>query len=58
MIQVNGKLRDTIEVAAGISEDEAKKLALESSRALQWHAGKEIEKVIFVPDKLVNIVAK
>ncbi|HCP08200.1 MAG TPA: leucine--tRNA ligase, partial [Candidatus Moranbacteria bacterium] len=56
VVQVNGKVRDTIEVLAGISEDEAKKLAILSEKAGKFIEGKEIKKIIFVPGKLINIV--
>jgi len=56
VIQVNGKLRDRIKVSADISEEEATKLAMESEKAKQHISGKEIKKVIFVKNKLVNIV--
>lgn len=55
-IQVNGKLRDTIEVSANIGEDEAKKLALASEKVKTSMQGKEPKKVIYVPRKIVNIV--
>ncbi|MCK4592669.1 class I tRNA ligase family protein, partial [Candidatus Parcubacteria bacterium] len=46
VIQINGKLRDQIKVPADISEDEAKKLALESEKIKKWIEGKEIKKII------------
>ncbi len=55
-VQINGKLRDTLEVAADISEDEAKKVALESEKVQKWLEGKEPKKVIYVKGKLVSIV--
>jgi leucyl-tRNA synthetase len=58
VLQVNGKIRDTIEVDADISEKEAKKLALESEKIKKWTDEKEVIKVIFVKNKLVNIVIK
>ena len=58
VVQVNGRLRDRIEVPASITEDEAKKIALESERVRAHTAGKEIAKVIYVPGRLVNIVAR
>ncbi len=58
IVQVNGKLRDRIEVEAGIGEEEAKKLALESKKVQKYIQGKEIKKVIFAAGKLVNIVVK
>jgi len=56
VIQVNGKIRDTIEVSADISEEEAKKIALDCEKIKKWLEEKEIKKVIFVKGKLVNIV--
>jgi len=51
-------VRDMIEVSADISEEEAKKIALESDKIKKWLEGKEIKKIIFVKGKLVNIVVK
>jgi leucyl-tRNA synthetase len=56
VIQVNGKVRDKIEVEADISEEKAKELALSCEKIKKWIEGKEIKKVIFVPGKLINIV--
>lgn len=56
IIQVNGKVRDTIEVAADISEDEAKKTVLQRDTVKKWIEGKEIKKIIFVGGKILNIV--
>ena len=57
LIQVNGKLRDKIKTVADISEDEVKKLALTSEKIQKEILGKEIKKVIFVKNRLVNIVS-
>ncbi len=56
IIQVNGKVRDKIEVEADVSEEKAKKLAISRQKVQNWIEGKEIKKVIFVPGKLINIV--
>ncbi len=57
IVQVNGRLRDRIQVSVSITEDEAKDLAL-ASENVQRHIGdKGPRKVIYVPGKLVNIVA-
>lgn len=56
MVQINGKVRDKIEVTAGISQKEAEKIAMKSEKIKSWISGKEIKKVIFVPNKLINIV--
>ncbi len=56
VIQINGKVRDTVEVPADIAKDDALKLAKESERVAKWLEGGEIRKEIFVPGKLVNLV--
>ena len=56
VIQVNGKVRDKIMVAAGIAEDDAKEKALTSEKVQKFIDGKEVRKVIFVQGKLVSIV--
>ena len=58
VVQVNGRLRDRIEVPADISEDDAKTRALESDRVAAHTEGKQVRRVIYVPGRLVNIVAK
>ncbi len=58
VVQVNGKLRDMIEVPADISEDEAKEKAMKSDKVKKWVDGKKIIKIIFVKSKLLNIVVK
>ena len=55
-VQVNGRLRGTLKVAAGTGEDEAVKLAQADPGIAAHLTGKKILKKIFVPDKLVNIV--
>jgi leucyl-tRNA synthetase len=56
VIQVNGKVRDRINVPVGISDEEAQKLAISSSAVQKLLGGKPPRKVIVVPGKLVNIV--
>lgn len=56
VVQVNGKVRDRIQVAAGIDEEEAKRVALESAQVRRHLEGQQIRRVIYVPGKLVNIV--
>ena len=57
IIQINGKVRDRLDVPAGIAAEEAKALALQSERVALYLEGKEPRKVIYVPGRLVNIVA-
>jgi len=56
VVQVSGKLRDTIGAPFGISEKQAKELALESEKIQKWLKNKKIKKTIFVKDKLINFV--
>lgn len=56
VIQINGKLRDRITVPASYGEEEIRDWALKSERVKKYTEGREIRKVIFVPQKLVNIV--
>ncbi|MBA3412335.1 MAG: leucine--tRNA ligase [Actinobacteria bacterium] len=56
VIQVNGKVRDRIEVAAGLSDDELAERAKASPRVQAHLDGKTIRQVVVVPRKLVNLV--
>jgi len=58
VVQVNGKLRATLEVAADISEADALAAGRGNDNVKKWLEGKEIIKTIFVPGKLLNIVVK
>ncbi|RND54533.1 leucine--tRNA ligase [Lacticaseibacillus paracasei] len=58
MIQVNGKLRGSITADVNESDDEIKQAALENDNVQKFTAGKDIKKIIVVPRKIVNIVAK
>jgi leucyl-tRNA synthetase len=57
-VQVNGKLRAHLHVASGAPQSELEKLALKLNKVQPFLNGKQIVKVVVVPDKLVNIVAK
>jgi leucyl-tRNA synthetase len=56
VVQINGKLRDRIEVRADITEEAAKELALSSERVRPHVEGREIRKSVYVPGRLVNLV--
>ncbi|MCD4761587.1 class I tRNA ligase family protein, partial [bacterium] len=58
VVQVNGKVRDIVEIDADIEEDEAKKIAQDSEKIKKWLENKRIVKIIFVKGKLINIVIK
>ena len=56
IIQINGKMRDKILISKGISQKEAEKTILSREKIKNLVADKKIKKVIFVPDRLINIV--
>lgn len=56
-VQVNGKLRGTIEVAVNVAKEEAERLALAEPNVIKYLEGLSVRKVIVVPGKIVNIVA-
>jgi leucyl-tRNA synthetase len=56
IIQINGKVRDKIEVSSDITENEAKKIAFGQEKIKKRLLEKEIKKTIFIPQKLLNIV--
>ena len=58
VVQINGKVRDKIEVSSEASKEELEKTALESGKIKELTLGKQIIKVITVPNRLVNIVIK
>ena len=56
VVQINGKLRATIRVPAGITEDDAKVAAFADQNVKKYLEGQSIKKTIFVGGKLINIV--
>jgi leucyl-tRNA synthetase len=56
VIQVNGKVRDKVIVPASIGEAEAKELALGRDRIRAYINGKKVERLIYVPKRVVNVV--
>src|SRR4030066_1421723 len=58
VLQVNGKLRDRIDLPLGTPAEEIKKHALSSEKMKNYTEGKKILKEIVIPNKLVNIVVK
>jgi len=56
MVQVNGKLRSKVSVAADAAKDVIEALALADDNVQKFIDGKEIRKVIVVPGRLINIV--
>jgi len=58
VVQINGKLRASVELPFGVSEEVARATIMENDVIKKWLEDKEIVKVIFVPNKLMNIVIK
>ena len=58
VVQVDGKVRDRLTVAAGVSEDAARSAALASEKVQERLRGREVVKVIVVPGRLVSIVTR
>jgi len=58
VIQINGKIKDRIDVPKGLDEKELEKIALENEKVKAAISNKIINKIITVKDKLVNIVVK
>jgi leucyl-tRNA synthetase len=58
VVQVNGKVRDRVEVPVGVDEAMARSLALVTDGAKRHTTGKQVVKVIVVPGRLVNIVVR
>lgn len=55
-MQVDGKLRDRLTVAAGLSEKDSENAALASEKVKAAIGGRKITRVVVVPDRIVSIV--
>ena len=58
VVQVNGRLRDRLKVPVDIAEEEAKRLALASPKVQNYINHKRVDRTIYVPGRLVNVVVK
>jgi leucyl-tRNA synthetase len=58
IVQVNGKVRDRVQVPVNVDEETARSLALGTEGARRHTQGKQVIKVIVVPGRLVNIVVR
>jgi len=56
VIQVNGKVRDRMMISADSSREEMEEQALQQDKIQEYIDGREVKKVIVVPEKLVNVV--
>jgi leucyl-tRNA synthetase len=56
VIQVDGRVRDRVEVPAGLSAERARELALQSEKVARLLDGRQVIDAIYVPDRLINLV--
>jgi leucyl-tRNA synthetase len=56
VVQVNGRVRDKLNVAPNTAKEKLEEMALASDNVQKWMNGKQVRKVVVVADKLVNIV--
>jgi leucyl-tRNA synthetase len=56
VVQVNGKLRDRITVRKDLENQALEKLALAAPKVKESTAGKTVQKIVIVPNRVVNIV--
>jgi leucyl-tRNA synthetase len=58
VVQVDGRLRDRIEMPAGIDEPAAREQALRSQNVLRAVNGRRVQRAVYVPDRLINLVTE
>ncbi len=56
VVQINGKVRDKLEISRDISKEEIEKMALTNEKIQKYLGGKPADKIIYVPNKILNIV--
>jgi leucyl-tRNA synthetase len=58
VVQVNGKVRSRVQVPFGTAQKEVERLARADAKVHAFLEGRQVVKVVFVPDRLLNIVVK
>ncbi|MFQ5860233.1 MAG: class I tRNA ligase family protein, partial [Dehalococcoidia bacterium] len=58
VVQVDGRVRDKLEVPADVAEEEAKRLALASPRVQAHLNNRPVKRLVYVPGRLVNLVTR
>ncbi len=58
VLQVNGKVRGSVQVSVDMSEEKLKEIAFDDERIKKWVENKDIEKAVVIKNKLINIVTK
>ena len=57
-MQVDGRLRDRVEMPAGIDEASAQEQALRSEKVRRAVGDRPVQRAVYVPDRLINLVTK
>jgi leucyl-tRNA synthetase len=55
-VSINGKMRTTITISLDATQDEVEKIALDNEIVQKWIGGKTPKKIIYVRNKMVNVV--
>jgi leucyl-tRNA synthetase len=58
VVQVDGKVRGRLTVEKGMAEERVRALALDDARVRPWVSGRTVDRVVIVPDRLVNVVTR
>jgi len=58
VLQVDGKVRDRVQVPAGLTDADAKSLAMSNEKVRKFMDGRQVADVVVVPGRLVNVVTK
>ena len=58
VVQINGKIKEKLEIAGDLSKEDMEKVVMENEKVKELTEGKNVVKVIAVPNKLINIVIK
>jgi leucyl-tRNA synthetase len=56
-VQINGKVRDTVDLPRDCPEEDARAAALDSPNVIRMLEGRAVRKVIIVPNRIINVVA-
>ena len=56
IISVNGKVRGKMEMKSGLGQQGVEKMVMQAEKIKPWLEGKQIKKIVFVPNKLINFV--
>jgi leucyl-tRNA synthetase len=58
VLQIDGKVRSRLTVDVGANDAEVRRLALDDDKVRPWLGGRDVDKVVVVPRRLVNIVTR